>query len=269
MATKITLLSIKLLAIAGATQMTANDINDHGRIVGQFTDSHGNAHGFLYEEESFCQIDYPSASGTSLLGINNLGQIVGMFNGPAATSGFFYDRGTFGPPLMYPSGGNFTIANALNDRGEIVGVYQDATPGGHSFLLKAGNYSPIIFPGSSESSAEAINNSGQIVGDFPDATGTHGFIYLENAGAFTPPLTCPKATMALRGINNGGQIVGGCVDAQGHERPFLYMAGAMNPIIIPGAISASINGINDHGQIVGNLQSATGVQSSFAAAIPS
>src|SRR4051794_8940025 len=81
MPTKLMLLSTKLLAIAGATQMTANDINDHGQVVGQFTDSRGVAHGFLYEEESYCQIDYPAATETNLLGINNLGQIVGMFTG--------------------------------------------------------------------------------------------------------------------------------------------------------------------------------------------
>ena len=36
-----TLLHIKLLAIPGVTQMTANGISDHGQVVGQFTDSHG------------------------------------------------------------------------------------------------------------------------------------------------------------------------------------------------------------------------------------
>src|SRR4051812_3685945 len=102
MATKITLLNVKLLAISGATQITANDINDHGQVVGHFFDSQGAAHGFLFEEDSYCQVDYPSGSDTNILGINNLGQMVGMFTEQTGTSGFQYDRGTFSPPLNYP-----------------------------------------------------------------------------------------------------------------------------------------------------------------------
>lgn len=105
MPTSINLVSIKLLAVPGAIQMSANDINDNGQIVGQFTDALGNAHGFVYEEDSFCQLDYPGASTTEILGINNLGQMVGMFTTIAATSGFLYDRGTFSFPLTFPLGG--------------------------------------------------------------------------------------------------------------------------------------------------------------------
>ena len=267
MPTNINLLSIKLLAISRASQMSANGINDNGQVVGQFTDAGGVEHGFVYEEESFCQLDYPGATATKLLAINNLGQMVGMFTTLTATSGFLYDRGTFSPPLAYPGAGNSTVANGINDRGEIVGVYQDAIPGEHSFLYKAGKYEALVHPGAKEIGAQDINNSGQIVGDFPDARGTHGFVYLENVGVFTPALDCPTGTVtALRGINNGGQIVGGCFDVQGNEHPFLYMAGALNPILIPGAVSASIIGINDRAQVVGNLRFAGGAQS-FVAAI--
>lgn len=268
MPTNISLVSIKPLAIPGATQMSANDINDSGQVVGQFIDARGGAHGFVYEEESFCQLDYPGATATQILGINNLGQMVGMFTTLTATSGFLYDRGTFSPPLTYPGAGNLTVPNGINDRVEIVGVYQDATPGQHSFLFKAGKYMALVYPGAKETAAQGICNSGQVVGDFPDAKGTHGFVYLENVGMFTPTLDCPTGTVtALRGINNGGQIVGGCVDAQGNEHPFLYLASSLNPILIPGAISASANGINDRGQVVGNFRAAGGTQS-YIASIP-
>ena len=263
----INLVSIKLLAIPGATQMRANDINDNGQVVGQFTDAGGVAHGFVYEEESFCQLDYPGATATQILGINNLGQMVGMFTTLIATSGFLYDRGTFSPPLTYPGAGNLTAANGINDRGEIVGVYQDAKPGDHSFLYKAGKYQALVYPGANDIAALGISNSGQVVGDFADAKGTHGFVYLENVGVFTAALDCPNGTVtALRRINHGGQIVGGCSDAQGNEHPFLYMAGALNPILVPGAISAGILGINDRAQVVGYLRSAAGARS-FVAAI--
>jgi probable HAF family extracellular repeat protein len=264
----ISLLNFKLLAVPGANQMTANDINDHGQVVGEFTDPHGVTHGFLCKDESFCQLDYPNAQGTSLLGINNLGQILGSFMTLTGTAGFLYDRGTFSPPLTYPGSGNLTIPNGINDRGEFVGVFQDATPGDHGFYCKAGQYGPLAYPGARETSPQGINDGGQVVGDFPDATGTHGFVYLENVGVFTTALNCAAGSnMALRGINNGGQIVGGCFDARGNEHPFLYVAGALHSIPIPGATTASVNGINDLGQIVGNFQSQTGAHS-FLAAVP-
>src|SRR5262245_29726881 len=109
-------LNVKLLAIPGATQMTANGINDHGQVVGQFTDAQGNAHGFIYEADSFCQLDYPDATGTNLLDINNLGQIVGICSTLTAAVGFLYDRGVFSPPLTFPGSGGVT-PNGLNDRG--------------------------------------------------------------------------------------------------------------------------------------------------------
>jgi len=261
-------LSIKLLKIPGATQMTANDINDNGQVVGQFTDAKTIPHGFVYEEESFCQLDYPDSTGTNITGINNLAQMVGMFTTLTGTFGFFYDRGTFSPPMTFPGAGNLTIANGVNDRAEIVGVVQDATPGEHSFLYKAGRFKALSYPGTKETGGEDINNSGQVVGDFPDPKGTHGFVYLENVGVFSPALDHPGTTViALRGINNDGQIVGGFIDAQGNEHPFVYIAGSLNPIVIPNAVSASANGINDRGQIVGNVLYADG-RGSFVAALP-
>lgn len=245
---------VRRLRVAGFNLQTANDINDHGQIVGQFIDQNGTGHGFVYQDGVLCQIDYPGASSTNIIGINNLGQMVGMFNAITATFGFFYDRGTFGQ-LMFPGAGNLTIANAINDRGEIVGIFQDTAGVGHGFLYKANQYQQLQVPGTRETSAEAINASGQIVGAYPDSKGTHGFVYLENVGAFVMPLDCQRTKITtLRAINNEGQIAGGCIDTAGNEQPFLYIAGGMNPIVIPGAVSASVNGINNHGQMVGNVR---------------
>lgn len=259
------LVNIKLLTIPGATQMTANGINDHGQVVGQFSDAHGIAHGFIYEDDSFCELDYPDATGTNLLDINNLGQITGTCATLTAAIGFLYDRGVFSPPLAFPSSGGVT-PNGLNDRGEIVGVYSG--PALQSFHYKAAGYTQLVYPGMKEIAAQCINDSGQIIGSVVDTKGvTRGFIYLDNVGVFAPPIDCRGSISTLRGINNGGQIVGGCIDAHGNEHPFLYMAGGLNPIVIPGALAASTNGVNDHGQVVGNFRDAQGMHS-FIASLP-
>lgn len=263
----VSVLSIELIAIPGAQQITANAINDRGQVVGQFTDATGTPHGFVYQNDSFCQLDYPNARETNILDINNYGQLVGMITTATATLGFVYDRRTFSPPLIYPGSRNLTIPNGINDRGEIVGVH-DAPPQGGSFYYAIGVHKFLAYPSGQGTNAQRINNSRQIIGDFSDAAGTHSFVYLENLGIFTPPFNCSKAPrIAFRGINNAGQIVGGCVDAQGLEHPFIYADGSMHPVLIPGATTASINDISDCGQITGNFGSATGA-SSFIAAVP-
>ncbi len=247
---------VVLLQVAGVQITNATDINDHGQIVGTLTDAQGNSHGYVYHDGCLCQVDFPDAVETSVLGINNLGQMVGYYTMPTGTSGFICDRGTFGT-LEHPAAGNYTVAQAINDRGEIVGVYQDNASKPGSFLLKAGHFLPLLVPGTAETSVEDLNNNGQIIGNFSDPKGTHGFIYLENTGLFTLPVDVPPATVvALRAINNGGQIAGDYVDDRGNNRPFIAMAGALNQLLIPNAASVNINGINDHGQIVGIIRSA-------------
>jgi uncharacterized membrane protein len=269
MSTPIKVLNFESLVPPGATGTCATGINNHDQIVGHFTEAGGATHGFLCVRDSFTQVDYPNAKETLLLGINDLGQMVGQFANELGTFGFFYDRETFSPPLTFPDAGNFTNANAINDRAEIIGTYQTPTaPGEHSFLYKGGEFQMLVYPGAKETGVDGIDNSGQIVGNFPDAQGTHGFVYLENAGLFTPAVSYPKRKVTvLRAINNGGQIVGGAFDPNGVELPFLFIAASPHPILIPNAAGASVNDINDRGQIVGNFPTETGAHA-FVASVP-
>src|SRR4051794_12280113 len=68
--------SFTQIDVPGATNTSAEDINNVGQIVGQFS---GGLHGFLDTGGSFTQIDVPGGSFTQALGINDAGQIVGAF----------------------------------------------------------------------------------------------------------------------------------------------------------------------------------------------
>src|SRR5690242_16863988 len=68
---------------AGATQ--AWGINSRGDIVGFYTGSDKNNHGFLTNGGKFTPVDYPGAAVTYANGINPQGDIVGEF-GETATS---------------------------------------------------------------------------------------------------------------------------------------------------------------------------------------
>src|SRR5947209_7886207 len=79
-------------------------------------------------------------------------------------------------------GASSTQAYGINNAGQIVGEFEDATGRFHGFRETAGVFTLIDVPGASDTFASGINDAGQIVGAFEDATGRHGF--LDTAGTF-------------------------------------------------------------------------------------
>ena len=78
--------------------------------------------------------------------------------------------------LNAPAGTNGTGAHGINNLGQIVGTYQNAT-GKHGFLESGGTYITLDDPYATlgTTNASDINDAGQIVGSFQNATGSHGF----------------------------------------------------------------------------------------------
>ena len=87
--------NVAILDYPGAVQTIPTSINDSGAIVGYYTDSSGQSHGFLYVNGKWAPLDYPKAAGTSLAGISNAGLIVGNANVNGAQTAFIYKNGTF------------------------------------------------------------------------------------------------------------------------------------------------------------------------------
>lgn len=118
-------------------------INDKGQIVGTYANASG-LHGFLYDHGIFTTIDYPvhgwalGSSGnrffdTSLSGINNLGQIVGSYQGSSGGHSFIDSHGIFNTlKNPFPSKesllGLDLAAFGINDRSQIVGVMITPAP---------------------------------------------------------------------------------------------------------------------------------------------
>jgi len=103
----------------------ATDINNAGWVVG-FSGSEG----FLDIAGVFTFLNFPGASSTQALGLNNNGQIVGSYvDAMGNTHGFIYNVSTGiyqeidDPNAVGPMG---TIINGINDLGQIVGFYVDA-----------------------------------------------------------------------------------------------------------------------------------------------
>ena len=73
---------------AAPQSTSALGINDHGQIVGTYTDALNNAHGFLATGGVFSDLDVPGADATTCWGINNAGSIVGNYATGSLRLGF-------------------------------------------------------------------------------------------------------------------------------------------------------------------------------------
>ena len=194
--------------------------------------------------------------------------------------------------------GGYTVAYGINDHGEIVGNYGDAT-GLHGYVYSQGVLTAIDVPGADVlyTNANAINNSGIIVGSYGgDASGTpHSFVYsngifttlyppgnhsidqsfgindsnsivgtignqayLYEGGMYTTFEFLGGAPTSAYGINNSNAIVG-CYGAAGTYYGYVYEDGIFTTINVPGSLFTHAYGINDHHEIVGAYQDAIGV----------
>jgi probable HAF family extracellular repeat protein len=109
-----------------------NGINNLGQMVGMYYGSDGNYYSFVYDGSSFTLISYPGAFETDAMGINDLGQIVGYYeDSTGLRHGFLEDGGSF-TSLDCPGA---TMAEGINDQGQIVGISFPGVPEPSTFLL--------------------------------------------------------------------------------------------------------------------------------------
>jgi hypothetical protein len=206
-------------------------------------------------------LDYPDSLRTSALGINDSGEIVGAYSLFSLTSAsYLYKNGNY-VPLGAPGDPNgYTQANAINNRGEIVGNVQisvSAPP--HGWLDKDGTISDYNVPGSGQTSLNGINDQGDIVGWYygdiivnnsafsgVGPTAQHGFI--EKGGQFYTFDVPNAASTVVQGINDRDQLVGS-YDENTHS--FFYSHGTLTQVAVPDAVKTTIGGLNDFGEIVG------------------
>jgi probable HAF family extracellular repeat protein len=165
----------------GGTATDAFGINASGTIVGDFSDSAGAFHGFVLHDGIFTQINVPGAVDTEATKINAAGDIVGSWDTDINTTGhgFVLTReGQFiiiDAPKAVPEG---TSAFGINDRGEIVGGYVDSIGDLHCFLLVAGTFTDVDFPGAPFTQCVGINDRASIAGGFFPGNGTGATAYV-------------------------------------------------------------------------------------------
>ncbi len=190
---------------------------------------------------------------TTPLGINNNGDIVGFCHDDRGQIETGFLRSKSGSLFQFTApGSTSTVANGINDFGQIVGQ-SSGTSGTFSFIRSGdGTQYQNILPPTIEAlvQAVAINNSLKVVGHYSDSTGQHAFLW-EN-GQFTE-LRVPGAigNSDVRQLNNNDQaLMFATVDGIGSH--YLYSAGNYLRINNPkGYTWQSVNALNDNGELSG------------------
>jgi uncharacterized membrane protein len=155
---------------------------------------------------NFIEIAYPGSTQTQAFGINNNGDIVGLYwpsqGGPIA--GFLLSNGTY-TTLLAP-GSTYTQLTAINNMGGIVG----SALGRHEswgFRYGHGVFKPIQVRRALSTYVQGLNDNGMIVGRFVNYPPARCFAFLKS-GEFRSIMFPGARNTSCWGINNAGQIVG-------------------------------------------------------------
>ncbi|MGB8768484.1 MAG: hypothetical protein WCC92_02645 [Candidatus Korobacteraceae bacterium] len=212
----------------GSVGTTPNFITPEGVIVGSYLDSAGVLHGFTLTNGHYQTVNYPGAAGTSLDGINPLGEIVGFeCEDQTCTNFHSFTRSVTGRFTSFdPPGAAISEPATINLLGVIVGgwwtVAPPANPNLHGYMLFNGRYTTIDFPGTTSGTFCGGNNlQNDIVGQWIDSGGAvHSFL-LKNGHytSFDPPGA--TGGDVATGINVFDVIVGLYVDSAGKEHGYV------------------------------------------------
>ncbi|AKB31509.1 hypothetical protein MSSIH_0819 [Methanosarcina siciliae HI350] len=151
-------------------------------------------------------------------------------------------------------GGNYSNAEGINNKGQVVGTSQTDTGVEHAFLWQNGTMTDIETSGC-DGYPRGINDNEQIVGFtfIEDDNAVHACLW-EN-GVVTYLGVLPGGTESWpEGINNKGQVIGYSEGIGFEVHAFLWQNGTMTDIGPSDVEYSDARGINENGQVVGTSQ---------------
>jgi len=218
----------------GGPDAWATFVNERGEIAGySYTNSTPNPTGFptqdpfLWTKEAG-MTDLGSLGGTVGFpgGLNNRGQVIGQSNlaGDQIADPFLWDGQKMIDMFTAGIGGNFQVANAINDAGEVVGGAAFPNRLSDAALWRNGVITDLgTLPGDCFSQAFALNSRGQVVGGSASCDGNTIRAFLWEHGEIVDLniLIAPNSGFLLvetNAINDRGEIAGnalppGCTPA--------------------------------------------------------
>jgi hypothetical protein len=185
-------------------------INTAGAVVGWCVSTKtGLDIAFMYANGKFTAINFPKSSGTQASGINDKGEIVGLYLDSTGASHGFSKIGTKYTSIDAKADTN-TVAWGVNNNGQIT-VYATNSSGGFDSFLKTGStFKKISDPKADVGTiVHTPNNKGDITGTYYTNSGadTHGFLL--HGGKYFD-VNDPKGKTLSRsdGLNDKLEMVG-------------------------------------------------------------
>ena len=191
--------------------------------------------------------------GSGAYGINRFDATVGTWADTSFNAHGFY-RSPQGKIVRFsiPKAVN-TYPQGINDRGTIVGYFQNVSDNGsaNGFKIGDGEVSHITYPGATYTEPHGINKKGDIVGWYalPNSPGAGFRLSGGQFSSFSYP-GAAFATVAW-GINKSGEIVGMWEDSSINQSGFIYNHGQFQNVSYPGSTGTILTGVNDAGEISG------------------
>jgi hypothetical protein len=160
-------------------------LNDRGEAAGNYVSSDGINRGYIRSAAGAIRtIAQPGSDDTQFGGINNEGRAVGFFVDQNSVvwgllAGGHQKKIVFQDPNAGSTYGNGTQPEAINDAGEVTGLYSDDQGAVHGFYRAAtGKFSEFDPEGSVYTEPFSINANGTVTGYWYDGQGAlHGFIW--------------------------------------------------------------------------------------------
>jgi parallel beta-helix repeat protein len=214
---------------------------------------------------NFEVIDYPGAAATFVYGINDAGDIVGMYQTPDQKRHGFLLRGGRFTTIDYP-GATGTWAHAVNASGDVAGVYADSANLQHGYALSNGNFKAIDFPGAGQTMIYGMNSRGDLTGMYfaPGDTSKHFGWVLLGGRYFTIDHPSPNNMSCGTWIGEDGEVGGHVKEKNGAYHGYIWKDGKFTLIPIEGGAAwqywDSIYGVDAAGQILATYTDARGKQ---------
>jgi probable HAF family extracellular repeat protein len=204
--------------LPGKTDSYAGAINDRGEIAGTAYAILSGSNLVLWKDGAIHDLGPVQGSSAWVTGMNNRRQIVGYAAGSKSIPFLWQDGvltylGSFADPVS-------SMANAINDRGEIAGSLQASDGTARAVLWRDGAMVDLgQLPGSFYTAATGINNRGQVVGFALDLLnpGIHNRAFLWEDGRMIELAPRPGSAWAIASaINDHGEITGFEADPSGY-----------------------------------------------------
>jgi probable HAF family extracellular repeat protein len=208
--------ALRDLGTLGGAESFGFAVSTCGKVAGWSATSGGETHAFYHDGKTMRDLGTFGGSGSYALAINSVGQVAGYAYGPgnAWFHAFLFDARTGAPIQDLGALGDSSLAQDINDAGQVVGYSRAADGALRAFRYEAGTMHDLgLLPGARGAEARAINGAGLTVGYvyYPDGRQV-AFVHDGTTMHDLGTLGGSRFSDAVA-INSTGLVVGSSIDA--------------------------------------------------------